>query len=1179
MTGEELKELRTRLALTQAALAKEVGVTANTLARWERGESSVPEAAEKLVRHLIDNRQSPASAVSWAQAVVRDAHHRAIIEALNRRLDPEVFEACAVGLLANEWPALVPVSGGSDEGYDGAVAHSDGDPFPLITTSSSRVKDNLERNLKRALDGSWSVKRAIFATSRRITPATRKKLFAVAGNLGVQLIQVYDQDWFANALYREPVWCKKLLRLTGRPSALSVYPATRRPMLGDQVIGRDKEIEQLRNMDRDRIVVGGPGAGKTFILRALALEGRALFMVDQDREAIANAIREQQPPAVIVDDAQLDAQRVVDLAQLRNEIGADFRIIAVSWPAESKSVAATLHLSGSDFIELELINADTVVDIIKSVGVYGPDILIRSIVRQAEGRPGLAVTLAYLCLRGDVREVVSGEALANQFGQILDPDSSRLLGAFGLGGKTGVPPDVVANFLGMPRHQVSSALARLAAAGVVRESRNGAISVWPDDLRWVLVRNAFYGGPGSLRFYPLFHQLPNREDAVETLIGARARGTSVPELEEILETQRSPRLWSEYASLGPRESTAALKKHPELAIELADSALFHTPETVLPRLFERALGDRRPLHNTLEHPLRKVQDWAVGVSPVQVNVVYRRKTLVQAAELWRKSKASNIAIRAMCIALDPGFNTTTTDPGKGRTVTFSSGLLRDSELKEIGNLWPSVLKVIRASEVAPWTDLFNLLHKWLHPGMRVEPTVTAREIMRTIGSGMLNDLADASKEHPGVQHRLADMAKRAGLKLEPALHSDFEILYPWEDYSVVNDRFGEWTATAEGLGEKWTKENFEEIASRIAWIEWEAHLAGVGYPRLTGILCSKLAQEAPDSAVAAQCLIGRDLSPDLVEPFIARAIRDETKGWEELVCHCLENDLYRGIAVAALIVTPNPPDDLLQAAIRHAKDFMQLIESSCLRGEVPVATLQRLFECEQEGVALAAAVGHWNAARRGKIPDRLDAEWRKVIARSGTGDLGNTHTDYWIGEILSKDGELGRDWLIAQMSREDAMVSYQVGEIAEKTIPALNKTQRLEVLRQVRTGFGSEKVIRQLVGDDLEIYRELLGLDELTLYHLAPLEGPSEQGWAEKAIAALDAGYTPENIARATLPHSWSWSGRVSEMWGQWTRKFEKLMEHPDTRIVRIGELATETTRAWMEQAVEEERAKDVYGL
>jgi transcriptional regulator with XRE-family HTH domain len=49
MTGEELRECRERLGLTQAELAREVGVRSDTLSRWERSERKIPKTVEILV--------------------------------------------------------------------------------------------------------------------------------------------------------------------------------------------------------------------------------------------------------------------------------------------------------------------------------------------------------------------------------------------------------------------------------------------------------------------------------------------------------------------------------------------------------------------------------------------------------------------------------------------------------------------------------------------------------------------------------------------------------------------------------------------------------------------------------------------------------------------------------------------------------------------------------------------------------------------------------------------------------------------------------------------------------------------------------------------------------------------------------------------------------------------------
>jgi DNA-binding transcriptional regulator YiaG len=57
MTGRELRSIRQKLALTQAALAEAVGVTSNTVARWERGEMAISEPAARLLEKLAEERK------------------------------------------------------------------------------------------------------------------------------------------------------------------------------------------------------------------------------------------------------------------------------------------------------------------------------------------------------------------------------------------------------------------------------------------------------------------------------------------------------------------------------------------------------------------------------------------------------------------------------------------------------------------------------------------------------------------------------------------------------------------------------------------------------------------------------------------------------------------------------------------------------------------------------------------------------------------------------------------------------------------------------------------------------------------------------------------------------------------------------------------------------------------
>ena len=50
-----------------------------------------------------------------------DPFYEEILEALAKPLDKDRFELCAASLLTKEFPTLVPIRGGTDDGMDGAT--------------------------------------------------------------------------------------------------------------------------------------------------------------------------------------------------------------------------------------------------------------------------------------------------------------------------------------------------------------------------------------------------------------------------------------------------------------------------------------------------------------------------------------------------------------------------------------------------------------------------------------------------------------------------------------------------------------------------------------------------------------------------------------------------------------------------------------------------------------------------------------------------------------------------------------------------------------------------------------------------------------------------------------------------------------------------------------------------
>ena len=56
MEGKQLRKIRNKLHWTQVKLAKEIGVTVTTLARWERNEVSISEPISRFIKLIAKQK-------------------------------------------------------------------------------------------------------------------------------------------------------------------------------------------------------------------------------------------------------------------------------------------------------------------------------------------------------------------------------------------------------------------------------------------------------------------------------------------------------------------------------------------------------------------------------------------------------------------------------------------------------------------------------------------------------------------------------------------------------------------------------------------------------------------------------------------------------------------------------------------------------------------------------------------------------------------------------------------------------------------------------------------------------------------------------------------------------------------------------------------------------------------
>jgi hypothetical protein len=1110
----------------------------------------------------------------------RDPVYRQIIEGLEGSLDPDLFEECVADLLRNIYPTLVPIHGGKDAGMDGAIADTKGEPFPLITTTSENAIRNLTKNLNSYLKDGRKRRRFIFATSRYLTSRKIRNLEKRANQLGFTLIQTYHQRAIADLLYHSPEWCLELLGLTGRPPALSVIPKAKRPLLNQELVAREADLLWLRRTQGDRLLVGQPGSGKTFLLYKFALEGGGLFVVDGDRGQIANGIRSEKPAVLIVDDAHNQLELLLDLKQIRHDIGASFSILATCWPGDQEGIKQALNLSQPQIHELNLLTRPEIVRIVNGIGIHGPNHLIREILDQAEGRPGLAVTLAYICLQGGVQEVVLGDALSSSvrsyFEPIIGSRAIDILACFSVGGNAGMSKELVAKELGLSLLEIRETAVKLAAGGIIWETNTRNLAVYPESLRHALVRDVFFQNALSLPIEPFIEESPDLEQTARTLIGAYWRGAKIRQdfLVGLLEKANSAEAWTDYAWQGRKEAAWVLDRHPSLLTVVISPALHHVPKIVLPMMFEVAMGDDRLLHATPEHPFRQIQDWVHAGYPGTGEAIQRRRNLIQVAKSWldedKDTKAGLMAIR---IAFSPLYEGTDTDPGSENTLHITQGYILPEEMEAIHKDWETVFNSISKVHQIEWEPLKELAREWAFPGvLDVNLSDETYILMRSFAERLLRDVCELGSDHPGILHWAQRMALDAGLNVDVRIDPEFETLYPIEDRQNWSAAEAEQRPEVVKLAEEWSGSPPEIVVKKIVKIEREAVTTDLHWPRWTPFLCSELANRSEDPIAWSRAFIESGLSGDLIEPFLKRAAESGFPGWKEPLFESLKRADIRWMAISITLTLESPPEDLLKQVFPRLSGYAELVRVLCARKEISEDVVKKLLQYEDPNIAGAAAYGEWYADPKGQVRLHLVDDWRNAVVR--------TRIDHFLSGVLQDDTELAYGWLLSLLGDESiSMRSFDRSiPVAVKALDFESKKKLLETLADDYT-YG--ELVSHLVGNDLNLYNELLDNKKLQDLHLVPLVWHEGSEWVEKAKLALDKGYSTEDIVSACYGFPMkvvTWWGPESARRKEWVDRFSELFSNPDERIRKIGEIGKAGAELALQRALEQERLEIIYG-
>ena len=120
----------------------------------------------------------------------------------------------------------------------------------------------------------------------------------------------------------------------------------------------------------------------------------------------------------------------------------------------------------------------------------------------------------------------------------------------------------------------------------------------------------------------------------------------------------------------------------------------------------------------------------------------------------------------MCIALTPRLDYSALDPGAGMTLNIVRGVYPSQLLEKLTELWPTAIDIIRIATDVPWMDLLGVVSAWAYEDPDLVLPEETQALMQQFAERMLRDLVEATREHPGVQHRLRRETDRFDLDID-----------------------------------------------------------------------------------------------------------------------------------------------------------------------------------------------------------------------------------------------------------------------------------------------------------------------------------------------------------------------------------------------------------------------------
>lgn len=1131
-----------------------------------------------------------------------------IRDALDKPLDTDLFEACATELLRPMYASLTWVSGPNDAGQDGLGETYQGTQFLFVATTQADFARNLRGSIKSYLHAGGERRAVVLATNRVVFGRRRLELPAqIKEEFGVELLDIHEREAFVELLAGDPLWRVKLLDLARGPAgALTREFQRAHADLPLGLVARDAELEALGSADGDLVVFGAPGAGKSFLLERLCHDRDWGWLVrdhNQSMPELADEIIEKRPNRIIVDDAQFADRLLPHLIQLRREIERPFDIVACCWESETDRVVNLLPAARS--VEVPLMERTMIRAILGEMGVDGPPRLVAEIIDQARGRVGLAVTLARATQESNGWDVVTGRVLTKQalaFNQRLFSDEFLFeLGVIALSDEHGLSQEQIGKALGRDQVAVADAIRRVASSGTIESHPHDrdALRVQPRSLRFGLVREAFFRGPGSLDLERVLERLENPAAAAIPLIVVAA---TEPTLDRRLITRLID--WDDaeaaavFAELGLDQFELAAAKAPQHLAGIARSAIraHGLSERLLKVLFDAAEATQSWQNADHEQPLAIIRS---RLTPRSARVS-ERLVVAEAANRWAAQGGDpEIAAEAAALSVTPAVDEGELEAVERDRILMYRGIQPAGLLRELEPVWDQLLNLLRDNPGVPPRVAFAALHPWVHPDSMADEEQIASEtraVLRRAARRVIPELASIFRARPIAMRRLLRIARQVDLEVTATSDTFTHALYgsrePQDD-----GRFDEFDEPEEGakdavrlIAERRVPGEPSDLAAEISRVEAEAAAVGVGLPPLLKTYVAEVAARLQSPIRFAHALAALGSRPSLVEAAIAAVEAIPSDEFRALVERLCSVDDYRGIGTR-LGLQADAPGDVRAVAIGGLRpEQTDDVAFYFRRGLIDADELQAIVEHpgSRLGQDVALRTLHLASAGDGRqltLTDSLFAVCRKRVARYRLGHSSDSDQSWILAQALRRDTELCVDWLEYWLQNavqhEYAWLPNDMEEVAAD-LPNQEKMRLIDAVPSRISSTRVGRLVRSLVDGDDDLIAYFFSREDLAHLREAMIEGDLDKAWLRRAELACEAGCSPDQVAQWTISGGFGWVGEES---AEWQRRIEILEALRDLALSEARTVALDAMSACIaafeglkSDALRRERRERIFG-